>query len=271
MSKQNKPIPKVTIPKLIAQKGKSKIVALTAYTAPFAEILDQHVDILLVGDSLGMVIYGMESTVPVTIEMMIAHGKAVAKTAKHACVIVDMPFGSYQTSKEQAFDNCAKVMKETGCVGVKLEGGAEMAETISYLTKRGIPVMSHIGLMPQRVNSYGGYPYQGRTKDEQDVIMGDAKSLNEAGAFIILMECIDKTLAAKITKQVSVPTIGIGAGAGCDGQIVVTEDMAGLFTRTAKFVKKHGDLKNLLDSAASNFANEVRDGTYPTDEHSFGE
>lgn len=260
---------RITIPKIKARKGNEPIVVLTAYTAPFARILDKYVDILLVGDSLGMVLYGMDTTLPVSLEMMINHGKAVVKGSEKALVVVDMPFGSYQKSKEQAFKNAAKIMQETGCSAVKLEGGEEMAETTDFLTKRGIPVMAHIGLMPQQVNTLGGYSYQGKTKKSQEEILKSAKAIEEAGAFALVLEAVDAKLVGKITDKLTIPTIGIGASVNCDGQVLVTEDMAGLFEKTPKFVKKYGSLANELDLAVKMYTEEVKSKKFPAKENSF--
>lgn len=264
------PIKHMTIPAICALKGTRPIVVLTAYTAPFARILDPHVDILLVGDSLGMVLYGMESTLGVTVDDMIRHGQAVKRASKQALVVVDMPFGSYQASPEQAFSHAARIMKETFCDAVKMEGGAELAPTIHFLTQRGIPVMGHIGLMPQHVNSYGGYRYQGRTDEDKKRIMRDAHALQEAGAFAIVIECTDKKLAHDISQQLHIPTIGIGAGVGCDGQVLVTEDMAGLFEHNARFVRPFSHIGANLEEAAKAYADAVKNRTYPNDSESFG-
>jgi 3-methyl-2-oxobutanoate hydroxymethyltransferase len=261
---------RLTVPAIRALKKQRPIVALTAYTTPFARILDAHSDILLVGDSLGMVIYGMESTLGVTLDDMIRHGQAVKRGAEHALVVVDMPFGSYQASIEQAFNACARVMRETGCDAVKMEGGEELAETVAFITKRGIPVMGHIGLMPQRVHAYGGYKYQGRTHEDQTRIMHDAQALEQAGAFSVVMECMDKHVAKTITDSLSIPTIGIGAGVGCDGQILVTEDMAGLFQHHAKFVRTFGSMHHTLTLAVEAYALAVRQRSYPNEKESFG-
>jgi 3-methyl-2-oxobutanoate hydroxymethyltransferase len=261
---------RLNVPAIIALKHQRPLVALTAYTTPFARILDPHADILLVGDSLGMVIYGMESTLGVTLEDMIRHGQAVKRGASHALVVVDMPFGSYQASTEQAFNACARVMKETGCDAVKMEGGEELADTVAYITARGIPVMGHIGLMPQRVHAYGGYKYQGRSEEDKQRIQREALALEKAGAFSIVMECMDKHLAKSITQSLSIPTIGIGAGVGCDGQILVTEDMLGLFDHHAKFVRPFANIRETLDAAAKEYAQSVINQTYPNDTESFG-
>ncbi len=251
------------------QKGEEPLVCLTAYTAPVAEILDKHVDVLLVGDSVGMVLYGMDSTLPVTMDIMCAHGTAVVNASEKALVVVDMPFMSYQMGPEQALGNAARLMAETGCGAVKLEGGIEMAETIWFLNERGIPVMAHIGLKPQSVHTAGGYKYQGRGYKEKERIKQDALAVQEAGAFAVVLESITEGLATDITKSVNIPTIGIGASPNCDGQILVTEDMAGLFDETPKFVKKYGNMRKLLDSAAKKYAKETRSREFPDESHCF--
>ncbi|OHC74178.1 MAG: 3-methyl-2-oxobutanoate hydroxymethyltransferase [Rhodospirillales bacterium RIFCSPLOWO2_12_FULL_58_28] len=260
----------VTITDIKGRKGSGPIVCLTAYTSLTATLLDEHVDLLLVGDSLGMVLYGMASTVGVTLEMMIAHGQAVMRGAKKACVIVDMPFGSYQESPEAAFRSCARVMKEVGCAGVKLEGGVEMAPTISFLTKRGIPVMGHVGLLPQSVNIIGGYRPRGRDKKEAAAILADAEAVADAGAFAMVIEGTMEPLARKITRTVAIPTIGIGASPACDGQILVTEDLVGLFSEfRPRFVKRYGELGLMIADAAKAYADDVRAGRFPTLDHCF--
>ena len=270
MSAQPIKLPRrITIPDIIACKGVRPIVSLTAYTAPFARILDLHTDILLVGDSLGMVLYGMDSTLPVTLDDMIRHGRAVVQASTHACIIVDMPFGSYQASPEQAFLSAAQVMKETGAQGVKLEGGVEMAETVAFLTARAIPVMAHIGLKPQHVHSMGGYRYQGRNEVERDQVMADAVAMEQAGAFSLLLEGVEAALAAHVTRAALIPTIGIGAGQQCDGQIVVTEDMLGLFERTPKFVRCFGNMRETVENAVQNYAAAVKDGSFPNNSESY--
>ncbi|MGG6893874.1 MULTISPECIES: 3-methyl-2-oxobutanoate hydroxymethyltransferase [Rhizobium] len=255
---------------IAAMKGTRPIVSLTAYTTPIARLLDPHCDLLLVGDSLGMVLYGMETTVGVTMEMMIAHGQAVMRGAKHACIIVDLPFGSYQESKEQAFRNAARILKETGCDGVKLEGGEEMAETVSFLTSRGVPVFGHVGLMPQQVNTTGGYRSLGRSDKEASKIRHDAKAISEAGAFAMVIEGTIEPLAREITAAVAIPTIGIGASAACDGQILVSDDMLGLFNDfKPRFVKHFAELAPLVSKAAEAYAEEVKARTFPAIEHTF--
>lgn len=264
------PVKRLNIAEIRARKGKEKLVVLTAYSAPFAKILDNYADILLVGDSLGMVLYGMETTVGVTPDMMINHGKAVVKASRKACVVVDMPFGSYQASPEKAFESCARVMMETGCAAVKLEGGAEMAPTIAFLTERGIPVMGHVGLMPQRFHALGGFRTQGRNEESRQKVLEDALAVDAAGAFSMVIEGTVAEVAAEVTKAVSIPTIGIGAGVQCDGQVLVSEDMAGLASEyTPKFVKRYGNLSEVLETAAKAYAAEVRARVFPGAEHSF--
>ncbi len=252
------------------RKGRAPIVALTAYTAPMARLLDPHMDLLLVGDSLGMVLYGMETTLPVTLEMMIAHGQAVMRGSTKAAVVVDMPFGSYQSSPAAAFENTARVMKETGATAVKLEGGAEMADTIAFLTVRGVPVMGHVGLKPQAVQAEGGYRMQGRGAKEAAKVREDALAVAEAGAFSLVIEGTVETLAREITDALSIPTIGIGASPTCDGQILVTEDILGLFAEfTPKFVKRYADLSPLISAAAASYAADVQARRFPAPEHCF--
>ncbi|MBN9044519.1 MAG: 3-methyl-2-oxobutanoate hydroxymethyltransferase [Rhizobiales bacterium] len=253
-----------------AMKGERPIVSLTAYTTPVARLLDPHCDLLLVGDSLGMVLYGMDSTLAVTLDMMIAHGQAVMRGAEHACVIVDLPFGTYQESKEQAFRSAARVMQETGCDGVKLEGGEEMAETVAFLVRRGIPVFGHVGLMPQQVNTVGGFRALGRG-DEADRIRRDAKAIADAGAFAIVIEGTVEPLARELTAALAVPTVGIGASAACDGQVLVCDDMLGLFQDfTPRFVKRFAHLAPQISDAAKAYAEEVRARSFPGPEHVFG-
>ena len=258
---------RLTVPQLMARKGKQPIVCLTSYHAHTARLIDDHVDLLLVGDSLGMVMYGMETTLGVSLEMMIAHGGAVVRGAATSLVVVDMPFGSYEESKAQAFHNAARVIKETGCQAVKLEGGTRMAETVQHLTQRGIPVMGHIGLTPQNVHIMGGFKPQGCEKKQWPALEADARALADAGAFAIVLEGMAAELAERITKQVEVPTIGIGASVGCDGQILVTEDMLGLSPRVPKFVKKFATLGEQIADAAKTYAEEVRARKFPTASH----
>jgi 3-methyl-2-oxobutanoate hydroxymethyltransferase len=251
------------------RKGRGPFVCLTAYTTPIARLLDPHTDLLLVGDSLGMVLYGLGSTVPVTMDMMIAHGAAVMRGSKHACVMVDMPFGSYQESPPRAFRNAARILAATGCAAVKLEGGVEMAETIRFLTERGIPVCGHIGLMPQAVNA-SGFRVQGRTAEEAARITADAKAVAAAGAFAMVIEGTYRSLAAAITQSVPIPTIGIGASPDCDGQVLVVDDMVGLFTDfTPRFVKRYAELGATVSQAVEAYARDVRARTFPGPEHCF--
>jgi 3-methyl-2-oxobutanoate hydroxymethyltransferase len=257
------PMKRLTVPKLKAMKGGEPIVMLTAYTARMAQLLDPHCDILLVGDSLGQVIYGLPSTIPVTLEMMCAHGAAVVRGSYHAVVAVDMPFGCYEASREQAFASASRILKETGAAAVKLEGGEAMADTIGFLTARGIPVVGHVGLTPQAVNALGGYGARGKTNAEHAQIIDDARAVAEAGAFSIVVEGVIETVANEVTAAVHVPVVGIGASAQCDGQILVTEDMLGMFERTPRFVKKYGDMAGQIGAAAAAYADEVRRRAFP--------
>ena len=258
---------RLTAPEITARKGKDPIVSLTAYHAHTAAIADKYVDFLLVGDSLGMVMHGFESTLPVPLDLMILHGRAVMRGAKHALVVVDMPFGSYEESPAQAFRNAAMVMKETQCGAIKLEGGKRMAETIRFLTERGIPVMAHIGLTPQSINILGGFKTQGRTKEQWAIIEQDAQAVTEAGAFAVVLEAIAEPLAAKITASIPIPTIGIGASPACDGQILVMEDMLGLSPRVPKFVKEFGKVGAAIEGAIRMYAEEVRARNFPAPEN----
>ncbi len=252
-------------------KGGAPIVGLTAYTAPIARLLDPHVDFLLVGDSLGMVVYGFDSTLPVTVEMMIAHGAAVVRASTRALIVVDLPFGSYQESPAQAFRTAAQIMAETGCAAIKLEGGREMADTVRCLTRRGVPVMGHVGLMPQSVNTAGGFKVQGRGGEQADQVMADAIAIAEAGAFSLVIEGTIEKVARAITEKVPVPTIGIGASPACDGQILVTDDVLGIFTEfTPRFVKRYAELAALIAAAAETYAGDVRARRFPGPEHCFG-
>lgn len=262
MSAQNS-IRRKTVKHIAAAKGGMPLVCLTAYTAPMAEIMDPLCDVLLVGDSLGMVVHGLPSTVGVTMEMMILHGQAVMRGSSEAFVVVDMPFGSYETSANQAFLNAARLMKETGCQAVKIESGTYAAEQISHLVERGVPVMGHVGLRPQAVNVAGGYGARGRTLEGRDRVMAEALAADKAGAFAIVIEGVAEDLATEITAAVSCPTIGIGASPVCDGQILVTEDMLGLFDWTPKFVRRYGDMRALVEKAVSDYASDVRDRSFP--------
>src|SRR5690348_16064882 len=245
------------------------IVMLTAYTMRMAQLLDPHCDMLLVGDSLGQVIYGLQSTIPVTMEMMCAHGAAVVRGSWHSLVAVDMPFGSYEGSPEQAFASASQILKETGCAAVKLEGGAAMAETIAFLTQRGIPVIGHVGLTPQAVNMLGGYGVRGRADIEAAKILADARAVAEAGAFTMVVEGVLEPLATQIAAEVDVPVIGIGASAECDGQVLVIDDMLGMFERTPRFVKRYDDLASRIGEAAATYAAEVRSRSFPTPDQTY--
>jgi len=268
MSVQTQSTKRITVPDIRARKGGEPIVMLTAYTVLTARWLDPYTDMLLVGDSLGMVIYGMENTLGVSLDMMINHAKAVMRGSKRSCVVVDMPFGSFEESPSMAFRNAARVMSESGAAAVKIEGGVEMAETIRYLTHRGIPVCGHVGLMPQSINTTGGFKALGRDEAGQQQILADAKAVAEAGAFAIVVEGIMESLARELTASVDVPTIGIGASAACDGQVLVTEDMTGLFTDfTPKFVKRYALLGEQIEACAKAYAEDVRAGRFPGPEH----
>jgi 3-methyl-2-oxobutanoate hydroxymethyltransferase len=260
------PMRRLTVPKIQERKGGEPIVMLTAYTARMAQLLDPHCDLLLVGDSLGQVIYGLPSTIPVTLEMMCAHGAAVVRGSWHAVVAIDMPFGSYEASPEQAFASASRVLKETGAAAVKLEGGEAMAETVAFLVKRGIPVIGHVGLTPQAVNALGGYRARGRDDAEAAKILADARAAADAGCFALVLEGVMEEIAIEATRSVPCPTIGIGASAQCDGQVLVTEDMLGLFERTPRFVKRYDDLATRIGEAAAAYAGEVRARSFPTDE-----
>ncbi len=267
------PMKRLTVPRIRAHKtaGETRepLVMLTAYTARQAQLLDSHCDLLLVGDSLGQVIYGLPSTIPVTMEMMANHAAAVVRGSYHAVVVVDMPFGSYEASKEQAFASAALLLKQSGAAAVKLEGGEQMAETIAFLNQRGIPVMGHVGLTPQAVNVLGGYAARGRSDAEADKIVGDAKALDEAGAFAIVIEGVVEPIAIEATRAVSCPTIGIGASAQCDGQVLVTDDMLGMFDRVPRFVKQYEDIAGVIEKTVARYAREVRERSFPTSEQTY--
>ncbi len=261
----NKLIKRNTVPDIFLKKNKSKIVALTCYTSQIAKIADKYVDIILVGDSMGMVVYGHKNTLSVTKQMIIEHGKAVVNNTRKALIVVDLPFGTYESYKEKAFEVSSEILSATGASAVKLEGGVEMTETISYLVDRGIPVMGHIGLMPQRINVKGSFCSQGRSVKEKKKILNDAKILAKAGAFSIVIEAVKESLGKIITKNIAVPTIGIGAGKYCDGQILVTDDMLGLFNDfTPKFVKKYANLYYDIDNAIKNYHHEVINEKFPS-------
>jgi 3-methyl-2-oxobutanoate hydroxymethyltransferase len=260
-------IRRLTAPDIRARKGGEPIVCLTSYHAHTARIVDAHCDLILVGDSLGMVMHGLETTVPVTLEMMILQGHAVMRGSKRALVVVDMPFGSYETSKEQAFTNAARVLKETGCGAIKVEGGKRMAETIAFLAERGVPVMAHVGLTPQAINTIGSFKAQGREEADWARIEEDTIAVSQAGAFSVVIEAVAELLARKLTSAVSIPTIGIGASPACDGQILVLEDMLGLSPRVPKFVKRYGTLGPGIEKAVADYAADVRSRAFPGPEH----
>jgi 3-methyl-2-oxobutanoate hydroxymethyltransferase len=258
---------RLAAPDIRARKGTTPIVMLTSYHAHTARILDQHCDTILVGDSLGMVMHGLETTVPVTLDMMILQGHAVMRGSKRALVVVDLPFGTYEVSKEQAFATAARVLKETGCGAVKLEGGQRMAGTIRFLAERGVPVMAHVGLTPQSVNALGGFRAQGRDPADWAPIAADARAVADAGAFAVVLEAIAEPLAAQITREVPIPTIGIGASPACDGQVLVLEDMLGLSPWTPRFVKRYTTLGPAIETAVAAYAAEVKGRRFPGPEH----
>jgi 3-methyl-2-oxobutanoate hydroxymethyltransferase len=260
---------RLTAPQIRGRKGGEPIVAFTSYHAHTARIVDPFVDFILVGDSLGMVMHGFETTIPVTLDMMILQGHAVMRGSSRALVVVDMPFGSYEESPQQAFRNAARIMKETGCGGIKIEGGERMVETIRFLTGRGVPVMGHVGLTPQSIMALGSFRAQGRDEKDWAPIEADAKAVAEAGAFAIVLEAVAEPLAARITPAVCVPTIGIGASPSCDGQILVLEDMLGLSDRVPKFVKRFGAVADHIRGAVESYATEVKARRFPAKEHTY--
>jgi 3-methyl-2-oxobutanoate hydroxymethyltransferase len=269
MTVQDRP-KRLSVTQIRSRKGGNKLVCLTAYTSSVARLLDSEVDLLLVGDSLAMTVYGFDSTLPISLDMMIAHGAAVVRSTKRALVVVDLPFGSYQASQADAFHAAARVLAETGCAAVKLEGGEEMAETVAFLTARGVPVMGHVGLTPQAVNALGGYRSRGHAAAERNKIMRDGAAIAEAGAFSLVIEGVAESLARELTAAVAVPTIGIGGSPACDGQILVIDDMLGLFTEfRPKFVKRYRSLGDEIRAAAREYAEEVREGRFPAAEHTY--
>ena len=262
-SHKQEPVKRLHAPDILKRKGGEPIVCLTAYDAPTAEMLDEHCDLLLVGDSVGMVVHGLPNTVGVTLDMMILHGQAVMRGARRAMVVIDMPFGSYEGGKELAYQNCARVMKETGAQGVKLESGPTVPQTIEYLVQRGIPVMGHVGLRPQAVLNEGGFKAKGKTEDERVRVMSEAEATADAGAFAVVIEGVAEGLAAEITRAIDKPTIGIGASASCDGQILVVNDMLGMFDWSPKFVRRYADLRGEITRAAKSYAEDVRSRRFP--------
>lgn len=258
-------------PDIRARKGQTPLVVLTAYTTPMARLVDAHCDVALVGDSLGMVLHGLPSTLGVTMEMMILHGQAVMRGLSKAMCVIDLPFGSYEESPEQGFASAARLIKETGAPAVKLEGGVHMASTIAFLTRRGIPVMAHIGLTPQAVNTLGGYKVVGR-EAEAEIVMEDARAVEAAGAFSVVLEKVPVGLAARVSQSLGIPTIGIGAGPQCDGQVLVVDDMLGMFTEfRPKFVKRYADLGQTAGEAIAAYADDVRARRFPGPEHGFAD
>ena len=267
----NSPARPVLPPEIRARKGTAPLVVLTAYTTPMARLVDAHCDIALVGDSVGMVLHGMPSTLGVTLDMMIMHGRAVLRGLTRAMAVIDLPFSSYEESPQQAYRNAARLMAETGAPAVKLEGGAHMFDTIAFLTARGVPVMAHIGLTPQAVNTLGGYKVVGRD-GEADRVMADALAVQAAGAFAVVLEKVPVGLTARITKALEIPTIGIGSGVDCDGQVLVVDDMLGMFTDfRPKFVKRYAELGQLADAAIAAYAADVRARAFPAPEHGFAD
>jgi 3-methyl-2-oxobutanoate hydroxymethyltransferase len=254
---------RMTVPDIRALKGREKIVCLTAYTAPMAALLDPHVDLLLVGDSLGMVVHGLPTPTAVTLDMMILHGQAVVRASAHALVVVDLPFGTFEASPEQAYLSAVRVLKETGCQAVKIEAGEALAPTIAFLVERGVPVMGHVGLRPQAVHVDGGFRAKGRSDEERARVIAEAQAADEAGCFSVVLEGVAETLARDITAAVRAPTVGIGASAACDGQILVTDDMLGLFEWTPKFVRRYADIRATISDAVARYATDVRTATFP--------
>ncbi len=259
-----------TVVDILKKKSNSKIVMLTCYTAQMAKILDDHVDVLLVGDSLGMTIYGHKNTLSVTKRMMIDHGKCVASNSKNALTVIDMPFGSYEGDKIKAFDIAAEIISKTNATAIKLEGGLEIAETIDFIVNRGIPVMSHIGLMPQKINLVGKFTSVGKNESENNKIITDAKAISDSGAFAVVLEAMKPALAKKITDLINIPTIGIGAGKHCDGQVLVIDDILGIYSSfTPKFVKKYCNLSEIINKSVKSYAKEVRTSKFPSKKYTY--
>lgn len=260
-----------TVPELMAYKGSKKIACLTAYSAPIARLIDPALDLILVGDSTAMVGYAMPDTLSITLQQMADHGAAVVRSTQQACVVIDMPFGSYQVSPAQAFESAAFLLARSGATAVKIEGGAPLADTTRFLVERGVPVLAHVGLMPQYVNTMGGFKAQGMDVDAAERILADAKAHEAAGAFAVVIEGVAESLGRRITEELSIPTIGIGASPACDGQVLVIEDILGLSgDRIPRFAKKFGDAASVIRDAAQRYADEVRSGDFPALEHCFG-
>ncbi len=264
-SQRQETVKRLTVPDIRARKGGEPIVMLTCYDAPTAGIMDPYCDVLLVGDSVGMAVHGLSSTVGVTLEMMILHGQAVMRGAKRALVVIDMPFGSYEAGLETAYANAVRVLKETGAQAVKLESGPTAPATIDYLVKRGIPVMGHVGLLPQSINIDGSFRAKGKDEAERARILQSARDTADAGAFSVVIEGVAESLAREITETIDKPTIGIGASAACDGQVLVVSDMLGMFEWTPKFVRRYADLRGEIDRAAAGYAEDVRSRRFPAE------
>lgn len=258
-----------TVSHIRNRKNAEPIVCLTAYTAPIAELIDPYVDIILVGDSVGTVMHGHETTIPVTVDEIVLHAKAVARTGPSSLLVVDLPFGSYEASAEKAYETSVRVLKETGADAIKLEGGVTQAPTIKFLSERGVPVMAHIGLRPQAVRATGGYKIVGKTPEECQQMREDGDAVAEAGAFAVVLEGVVEPLARELTERLAIPTIGIGASPACDGQILVTDDLLGIFETTPKFVRKFADLRKTINDAVAAYAAAVRDGEFPSDSETY--
>ena len=262
MSSQ-KQVRRKTVKDIAKAKKGDPLVCLTAYDAPRAALIDPYCDLILVGDSVGMVVHGLDSTVGVTMDMMILHGKAVMRGSKEAFVVVDMPFGSYEAGPVQAFESASRIMQETGCQAVKIESGTYAGEIVSFLVERGIPVMGHVGLRPQAIHVDGGFKAKGRSGDERQRVIDEAKAAEAGGAFAVVIEGVAEDLAREITEQLSIPTVGIGASAACDGQILVIDDMLGIFDWTPKFVRRYGDVKGEIVRSVEAYASDVKARTFP--------
>lgn len=264
-------VKRISVPQLMGYKGQQKIVALTAYLAPFARLMDDALDMILIGDSTAMVGYGLPDTLSITVDQLAAHAAAVVRATSHACIVVDMPFGSYQQSPQQAFANAAKMLAASGADAVKMEGGAVLADTTRFLVERGIPVLAHVGLMPQYVNTMGGFKAQGMNDESAERILQDAVAHEQAGAFGVVLEGVAEALGRRITGALNIPTIGIGASPACDGQILVTEDILGLSgARIPKFARQYSDVGAVIRTAIEQYANDVREGSFPALENCFG-
>jgi 3-methyl-2-oxobutanoate hydroxymethyltransferase len=261
---------RLTVPDILSKKGKNKIVMLTCYTAQMAKILDNHVDILLVGDSLGMTIYGHKNTLSVSSRMMIDHGLCVVNHSNKALVVIDMPFGTFEADKVKAFETAAELISKTKATAIKIEGGVEIADTVNFIVERGIPVMGHIGLMPQKINLVGKFLSVGKNKKEENKVLADAKAISDAGAFSVVIEAMNAELGKKVTNLIKIPCIGIGAGKYCDGQVLVIDDLLGFYDEfSPKFVKRYADMKNIINTSVKSYSNEVRNSKFPGDKYSY--